>query len=121
MLLRIRLSLWIRSWNQLASPASGTRRIRAVKPGVDRLEWAVLVVGRLIPRTTCLAQALTLHRLLSRYGYPSNVQFGIRHADGRFAAHAWVEHEADALLSTPSEIARYVHLFSWPPTQPDLP
>jgi hypothetical protein len=88
---------------------------------VDRLEWAVLATSGIIPRTTCLTQALTLHRLLSRYGYRSNVQFGIRRGDGSFAAHAWVEHEAGWLLTTPPEIAQYVRLFSWPPSQPDLP
>ena len=119
-LLWIRLSLLIRPWSRFASPAVRTHSVRAVKPGVDRLEWAVLAAGRFIPRTTCLTQALTLHRLLSRYGYRSNVQFGIRHADGRVAAHAWVEHDARFLLSKPPDIARYVRLFSWPPSQPDL-
>jgi len=119
-LLWIRFSLLLRPWNRFASPAAQTHSVRAVKPDVDRLEWAVIAAGRFIPRTTCLTRALTLHRLLSRYGYRSNVQFGIRHADSRFAAHAWVEHEARLLLSKPADIARYVRLFSWPPSQPDL-
>jgi len=93
---------------------------RAVKPGVDRLEWAVLAASRFIPRATCLTQALALHRLLSSYGYQSNVQFGVRRADGRFAAHAWVEHEARLLLTKAPEIVQYVRFFSWPPSQPDL-
>ena len=93
---------------------------RAMAPCVARVEWAVIAAGRFIPRTTCLTRALTLHRLLSRSGYRSNVQFGIRYVDGRFAAHAWVEHEARLLLSKPSDIARYVRLFAWPPSQPDL-
>jgi len=120
MLLWIRFLLSIRPWNRFASPATRTRTVRAVAPCVARVEWAVIAAGRFIPRTTCLTRALTLHRLLSRSGYRSNVQFGIRYVDGRFAAHAWVEHEARLLLSKPSDIARYVRLFAWPPSQPDL-
>jgi Transglutaminase-like superfamily len=119
-LLSIRLSLWMRPWNRFRLPATRTRSVRDIKPGVNRLEWAVLVASRFIPRATCLTRALALHRLLTSYGYRSKIQFGIQRSDGRFAAHAWVEHEAATLLAKTPEIARYVRLFSWPPSQPDL-
>lgn len=102
------------------TPATRAGSVRSFNPGADRLEWAVLAASRFIPRATCLTQALALHRLLSRSGYRSKVQFGIRQADGRFAAHAWVEHETGLLLSKPPEIVQYVRFFSWPPSQPDL-
>jgi len=119
-LLSIRLSLWMRPWNRFRSPATRTGSLRAMNPGVNRLEWAVLAASRFIPRATCLTRALALHRLLTNYGYRSKVEFGIQRSDGRFAAHAWVEHEADVLLARTPETARYVRFFSWPPSRPDL-
>src|SRR5262245_13903165 len=114
----IRVSLWMGPWN-MTTPATRAGSVRSIKPGVDRLEWAVLAASRFTPRATCLTQALALHRLLSHYGYRSNIQFGVRQADGRFAAHAWVEHDAGLLLSKAPEILQYVRFFSWPPSQPD--
>lgn len=120
-LLRIRIALWVMPWNRIMTGAAGTFKVQSIRPAVDRLEWAVLAASRFVPRATCLTQALALHRLLSRCGYRSSVQIGVRLADGRFAAHAWVEHETKSLLSSAGEVLRYVRFFSWPPSQPDLP
>lgn len=87
---------------------------------MGRLEWSVRTGGRFIPRATCLTQALALHRLLSRYGYHSSVQIGVRRVEGSFGAHAWVEHQGAPLLSSAAEITRYTRFFSWPASQPDL-
>lgn len=118
-LLWVRLSLWMRRWDELPVAAMPTARSRSFKPGVVQLEWAVLAASRLVPRVTCLTQSIALHRLLSHYGYRSTVQFGARQADGRFSAHAWVEQDADPLLSKAADIDQYQRLFSWPPSRPD--
>lgn len=120
-LLRIRIALWVRPWNRVTAPAVRTVTTESIRPVVHRLEWAVLAASRFVPRATCLTRALALHRLLVHYGYRSSVQVGARRADGRFVAHAWVEHGTDSLLSNASEVTRYVRFFSWPPSQPDLP
>jgi hypothetical protein len=39
---------------------------------------------------TCLHRSLTLWWLLRRRGIPADVRLGVRKADGRFDAHAWV-------------------------------
>jgi transglutaminase superfamily protein len=62
-------------------------------------------LGRVVRRTLavvpadtrCLAQSLTLTRMLSRRGIESRLVIGVRPGE-RFAAHAWVEHEGVALL-----------------------
>jgi hypothetical protein len=120
-LLRIRIALWVLPWNRVTRTAVGAFKAQPVRPAVNRLEWAVLAASRFVPRATCLTQALALQRLLSRSGYRSSVQIGVRLTDGRFAAHAWVEHEAKSLLSTDGHVLQYVRFFSWPPSQPDLP
>ena len=119
-LLRIRIALWVRPWNRLTAPAARAITVESTRPGVDRLEWAVLAASRFVPRATCLTRALALHRLLLQYGYRSSVQVGARRADGCFVAHAWVEHGTDSLLSNASDVTQYVRFFSWPPSQPDL-
>lgn len=120
-LLRIRIALWVRPWNRLTAPAARAVTLESTRrPGVHRLEWAVLAASRFVPRATCLTRALALHRLLWQYGYRSSVQVGARRAGGRFVAHAWVEHGTDSLLSNASEVTQYVRFFSWPPSQPDL-
>lgn len=120
-LLRMRIALWVMPWSRIVTRTSGTRKVPSSRPAVNQLEWAVVAASRFVPRATCLTQALALQRLLSRNGYRSSVQIGVRLADGRFAAHAWVEHDATSLLSNARDVVQYVRFFSWPPSQPDLP
>jgi hypothetical protein len=44
---------------------------------------------------------------------------GVCNIDGRFLAHAWVEHEGQTLLGTSENIARYSRFFTWPAPQLD--
>ncbi len=44
-------------------------------------------------RPRCLVRAVALQRLLERRGIDgSRIRVGVRHANGQFAAHAWVEY-----------------------------
>ena len=119
-LIRIRIALWVMPWNRVMRAVAASNS-QSVRPAVNRLEWAVLAASRFVPRATCLTQALALQRLLSRSGYQSSVQIGVRLTDGQFAAHAWVEHESKSLLSSGGDVMQYVRFFSWPPSRPDLP
>jgi hypothetical protein len=40
---------------------------------------------------TCLPRSLVLHLMLARMGIKSELRIGVRKADGRLQAHAWVE------------------------------
>lgn len=120
-LVHVRTALWLLPWGRLTTPSLGTTSTSLLSPGADRLEWAIRAASRFIPRATCLTQAIALHRLLSIHGYQSVVQVGARNDEGRFGAHAWVEHEGRPLLSTTSDIARYSRFFTWPHSRLDLP
>jgi hypothetical protein len=73
---------------------------RAVAPRHDGALDGV-AVGRglaLLPADTrCLAQSLTLTRLLAARGVDSRLVIGVQPGE-RFAAHAWVEHDGVPLL-----------------------
>jgi len=120
-LLRVRFALWLVPWRRLAASIDSEEIAAApAHPEVDRVEWAIRAASHVVPRATCLTQAVALHRLLSCHGYQSIVQIGVSNADGRFGAHAWVEHEGRPLLSTSNDVARYSRVFTWPHSRLDL-
>jgi hypothetical protein len=54
---------------------------------------AVRRAARLVPRATCLTQALATLWLMAQRGYRGTLRIGVkREADGKLLAHAWVEH-----------------------------
>jgi hypothetical protein len=48
-------------------------------------------------RATCLRQSLALWWLLRRRGIPAELRIGVRKQQGELQAHAWVEHQGQAL------------------------
>jgi len=68
----------------------------------SRSAWLVDVAGRYSPvRATCLKQALVLYRFLNRSGTESILRIGVRHGDGYFQAHAWLEKDGETVFSPP--------------------
>ena len=118
---RVRIALWVLPWPRLARAITIQRHAPSLPPSPERLEWTVRVASCAVPYATCLTQALALHRMLARHGYRSIVQIGVCTVDGRFLAHAWVEHEGQTLLAMPENIARYSRFFTWPTSQLDRP
>ena len=118
LLVRIRVALWLLPWRRVLAllPQEVTP---ATRFSVDRLERAVRAASRIVPRATCLTQALALNHLLARGGYASVVRIGVTNEHGRFAAHAWVECGGAPLLSSAAEVAQYAQLLAWASTQPD--
>ena len=120
LLLRIRLALWLLPWRRVLAIVKPPRPEIFPRIGVDRLERAVKRASRVVPRATCLTQALALGDLLSRHGYASTIQIGVRKDDGRFSAHAWVECAGIPLLASAAEVALYARFLTWTAAQPDL-
>ena len=112
----VRLALWVLPWGRLARSVTVSRNVKPTRPSPQDVEWSVRVVSRLVPQATCLTQALALQRLLAHRGYASVVQVGVANVDGRFVAHAWVEHDGHALLCTSRDVTRYARFFIWPQT-----
>lgn len=73
----------------------------------------LLATDFLIFKPICWKRAAVLHRYLSHNGISTRIIFGVRNEnDGKFAGHAWLEHEGHPILeSTPPE---YMVTYSFP-------
>ena len=75
------------------------RASRAGRPAAEGIAWAIGAASRLVPRATCLTQAVAGKLLLDYYGYDSRLCLGVaRTQDGTFAAHAWLERDRRVLI-----------------------
>jgi hypothetical protein len=95
-LLRVGIVLGVTRGALWFLPTDTVRRIsdkvaRGTAGSVEQLVWAVETMSRYLPYTTCLTQALAAQALLSRSGFPAQVEIGVAKDDGRrLCAHAWV-------------------------------
>ncbi|WP_053833473.1 lasso peptide biosynthesis B2 protein [Croceibacterium atlanticum] len=74
--------------------------------------WAVRHTARLVPRASCLTQALAVRYLLSRIGESCVIRVGMAEGGKRpLDAHAWVIHEGRVLIGGETEeISRFTPL-----------
>ena len=78
----------------------------------DQLVWAVAAASRLIPKATCLTQALAIQLFLKQAGREAHVHIGVDDGEGgRLDAHAWVESRGKVLFGG-SNLSRYTHLLA---------
>ena len=75
----------------------------------SRITWAIGAAAQVLPRRTCLKDALAADVMLCRRGYPSALRLGVRKGqapDVPLEAHAWVE-SGDTIvagqLATPND------------------
>ena len=74
-----------------------------------RIAWGVRTAARLVPRATCLTQALAAQFLLARHGQLSRIRVGVaRDVEGRFLAHAWLVSNGYIIIGgSPAELGRF--------------
>jgi len=107
-----RLGLWFLPWRSAIRMMRSLRIPGRVQFTAARAAWAIGNASRLVPRATCLTQALALHHMLSRAGCVCRLQFGVAKDGSDFEAHAWVEHEDKPLLNSAAELTRYSRLLT---------
>lgn len=84
---------------EAAPAANGQREPEETTLVAKRLGYAVTRTLRRLPTDSrCLVQALVLSHVLSQRGIDSTLVIGARSAPD-FAAHAWVEHAGQPVLS----------------------
>jgi len=97
LLLAVRLALWLLPFRlQKSLFLDPDRAWPSGPPGCrfspERIGWIVEVASRVIPRATCLVQALAANRLLTRAGHPAELRIGVvKNENGFFQAHAWTK------------------------------
>ena len=103
---RLRLEPFANLRHYLGLRAAEAGNADATKEQVAR---AVKAIGRRLPGTTCLAEALVGYTMLQRHGHAAVLRIGVRRDDAaRLGAHAWVECEgmvAIGTLTTPTDYA----------------
>lgn len=80
------------SLRRLLDAAKRLRSRSNVSP--SRIAWAIGAAAQVLPRRTCLKDALAADVMLCRRGYPSALRLGVRKGqahDVPLEAHAWVE------------------------------
>ena len=81
------------AWERMADRLSAVRSAHSTAAATAQdVAWAVRTAGRLIPRASCLTQALAAKLILSRRGYASRLGIGVARGPAHgLRAHAWLE------------------------------
>lgn len=114
-LVAVRLALWLipfRNLRRMVALITQPRFARATRLSVNQLGWGVRAASRLVPRATCLTQAIALHILLRREGLESSVQLGVAKEGECLKAHAWVENQGEVVIGN-HELERYSTILIW--------
>lgn len=98
----------------------GRRRAATSTVTRDQVRWAMAHAQRVVPRATCLPQALAAESLLTRAGLPADLQIGVmKTASGKLTAHAWVESDGRIVVGDlGGELAAYTRLPTLPRVWP---
>lgn len=97
----------LRAWASRVTPGASRP-----EKSVERIAWAVGAASRLLPRTSCLASAFALQRVLSKEGHGSDLHIGVAKQDEKFSAHAWLTCEGRILVGE-VEHGRFTQLVAW--------
>jgi hypothetical protein len=110
-----RAALWFLSVDTVRRLSA--RVARGTAGSAEQLVWAVKTVSRFLPQATCLTQALAAQALLSRSGFPSQVEIGVAKDDlHRLQAHAWVVCYGQVVLGG-EQANHYNSVMSWEPQE----
>ena len=90
------------------------------RDALRRVGWGVRNASRLVPRASCLTQALAAQFLLARSGHESRIRIGVaKDATGKFLAHAWLISDGRLVIGgRSSELRRYRSLVDLDPEAP---
>jgi hypothetical protein len=110
-----RLAVRLLPFRSVARVAARSRTVApAAWPTPEAIASAVKSTARVVPRSSCLVQALAGQALMVHYGHPSRLSIGVvRTGAGRFDAHAWLETDAGPLIGG-EDLASYTTLLSSP-------
>jgi len=115
-----RLATWVLPFGVGRRLLVGSPRRRESLLTGDQVRWAMAQAQRVIPKATCLPQALAAEALLTHGGLPAELQIGVKKTpDGKLTAHAWVVSEGRIVVGDLGrELATYTRLPTLPSVWP---
>jgi hypothetical protein len=115
-----RLATWLLPYGVGRRLLIGKRRSPSPTLTRDQVRWAMDKAQRVVPRATCLPQALAAEALLTRSGLAAELQIGVKKTpDGKLAAHAWVLSEGRIVVGDlGTDLATYTPLPTLPSVWP---
>jgi hypothetical protein len=101
----VRISLRLRGYKKTQEWLERMGRGAAVSERRAEFEARIAITCRMVSaaahygigKSSCLDESLVLQHLLMLQGVSAVLRIGVRKQSGEFAAHAWVEHEGEAL------------------------
>ncbi|MET2829099.1 lasso peptide biosynthesis B2 protein [Mesorhizobium shangrilense] len=109
----VRLGLTVISYNRIRAVVMRLdARQSADVADLRRVAWGIAAAARLVPRATCLTQALSGQYILARQGHASKIRIGIERGTGKqLKAHAWLVSEHHIVLG--GSIDGFAHLVDY--------
>lgn len=114
-----RLALWvfplprIKNYLEKVSPRPQLSDATPSPVSAAQISRAVGAMSRLVPKSTCLVQALAAQWLLRRENQASHLHIGvIKDPNGALLAHAWVESDG-AVVVGGGDLDRYTPILRW--------
>ena len=115
-----RLATWLLPFPLGRRLLVGKRRNGTPTVTREQVRWAMAHAQRVIPRATCLPQALAAEALLTRGGLTADLHIGVMKTGvGSLLAHAWVESEGRIVVGDLPNLAAYTRLPSLPSVWPE--
>ena len=111
-----RLATWLLPFATGRRLLVGKQRAETPNVTLDQITWAMTQAQRVVPRATCLPQALAAESLLTRGGLPADLQIGVmKTPQGKLLAHAWVESDGRIVVGAlPEGLGAYTRLPTLP-------
>ena len=111
-----RLATWLLPFATGRRLLVGKQRAETPNVTLDQVTWAMAQAQRVVPRATCLPQALAAESLLTRGGLPADLQIGVmKTPQGKLLAHAWVESDGRIVVGAlPEGLGAYTRLPTLP-------
>ena len=119
-----RLATWLLPFPVGRRLLVGSNRASTPTVSGEQIRWAMSHAQRVVPRATCLPQALAAEALLMRGGLPADLRIGVKkEPSGKLLAHAWVESNGRIVVGDlPGGVDVYTRLPAiprvWPGTRP---
>jgi hypothetical protein len=107
---RLMMALPYRVWRGWLIAMMGERGDSPLDGKTQAVVWAMARARRAAPGTTCLTRALAAGWMLRRRGQRARLAIGVRTADGKLEAHAWLELGGAAIIGGEADVGRYARL-----------